>query len=134
MVEQLGGPSTPAVGWALGIERLLLLLETMQLTPIQPAPSIFMITSSPQAYLHALTLADQLRLAFSIAVIVSAGGSSFKTQFKKADQSGAKLALILGEEEMLNHTISIKNLREREEQNTITQATLLDYIARYMEY
>ncbi len=130
LVEQLGGPPTPGVGLALGVERLLLLLEEIQLTPAVPAPDLFMITFGEAAYFQALRLADQIRQHSALVVQVNDVGGSFKSQFKKADKSGASIALIIGEEEMLQQTVGIKHLRERCEQQTVAQQALVAHILR----
>ena len=134
LVEQLGGSPVPAVGFAMGEERLLLLMETLSLTPItEPTPPLFMMAVGDDALQHALVLAETLRNAEDgWPVIVHTAGGSFKSQFKKADKSGARLALILGTDEMQTKTISIKDLRQSEEQVTIPQQELNQYLKAYL--
>ena len=135
LVEQLGGSPVSAVGFAMGEERLLLLMETLSLTPITaPTPPLFMMAVGDDALQHAMVLAETLRNDENKwPVIVHTAGGSFKSQFKKADKSGARLALILGTDEMQTKTISIKDLRQSEEQVTIPQQELNQYIKAYLQ-
>ena len=129
LVEQFGGSSTPAIGFAFGAERLLLLTQSYG-KPLSkaPEPLVFMIAASDPALQQSLVLAEQLRQAFpEKQVLVNLSGGGFKSQFKKADRSNAWFALILGEDELANQQISIKNLRSTHEQVTIHQSQLIEY-------
>ncbi|KTD36667.1 histidyl-tRNA synthetase [Legionella nautarum] len=130
LVEHLGGNPTPAVGFAMGAERLLLLLETLAVVQDNtPIPSIFIIASSDEAMREALVLAEKLRDANQDwLVITNTVGGGFKSQFRKADKSGAEFALILGEDEITQGTIGVKNLRKQEEQVTIPRQQLISYL------
>lgn len=130
LVEHLGGNPTPAVGFAMGAERLLLLLETLAVVQDNtPIPSIFIIASSDEAMREALVLAEKLRDANQDwLVITNTVGGGFKSQFRKADKSGAEFALILGEDEITQGTIGVKNLRKQEEQVTIPRQELISYL------
>lgn len=119
LVEQLGGKATPALGFAIGMERTVLLLQQLQVQPIEQTVDIYFITDGDQAFETGLVLSEQLRPGLN--VLQNCGGGSFKSQFKKADKSGARLALILGEEELQNGTVTIKYLREDRPQETINQ-------------
>ncbi len=134
LVEQLGGSPTPAVGFALGLERIILLLETLGLNPIAEVnTSLFIVTMSPKAMQHGLLLAEKIRHAHpQLHVITHTAGGSFKSQFKKADKSGARLALILGDDELLEHKVSIKDLRNEREQIRIEQDTIAQFLADYL--
>lgn len=134
LVEQLGGEPTPAVGFALGEERLLLLLETLSISlDKQKMPSLFIIATGNKPMQQALSLAEILRNENSNwEIITNTVGGSFKSQFKKADKSGAELALILGEDEAKENKVSIKNLRKHEEQVTIAQVDLIQYLQNYL--
>ena len=134
LVEHLGGNSTPAIGFAIGVERLLLLMETMDKLPAQePVAPLFMIAVGDEALQRALVLAESLRNdAHHWSVVVNTAGGSFKSQFKKADKSGARLALILGIDEVQKQTISVKDLRKSEEQVNIPQEALNQYIQAYL--
>lgn len=130
LVEQLGGTATPAVGFAVGIERLLLLMETLAITPVIEEPAaFFMMAVGDDAMQLALVLAESLRNDENQRqVTVNTAGGSFKSQFKKADKSGARWALILGVDEMREQTISIKDLRQTGEQVSIPQNELNQYL------
>ncbi|MGQ3887764.1 histidine--tRNA ligase [Legionella sp. CNM-1927-20] len=133
LINQLGGNSTPAVGFAMGTERLLLLMETLSvnLTP-KSLPSIFLVATGNDGLQQALIIAEQLHNHNKTwQVITNTSGGSFKSQFKKADKAGAHIALILGDDEVKNHQISIKNLRSNEQQVTISQNELINYLQNY---
>ena len=118
LVEHLGGKPTPAVGWALGIERLVELykLEAADDLP-RSDPDVYIVAVGEAANSQALLLAEQLRNADAgLRVEVNCGGGSYKSQFKRADKSGAALALILGEEEISQQQVGIKTLRTESEQ------------------
>ena len=110
-MEQLGGQATPAVGLALGVERLLLLLETMGTPNSVEKTDIFVITDGEQYQTQALAIAESLRAA-DWKVVVYLGQGRMKAQFKHADKSGARFALILGENEVQEGAVSIKDLLE----------------------
>ncbi len=134
LVEQLGGSLTPAVGFALGIERIILLMELLKtdLTTPQEKKSVFIIATNHKAVTTALSIAETIRDELEyIDVLVNTSGGSFKSQFKKADKSGAQIALILGEDEMAGATVSIKDLRKRTEQITVNRAHVNQYLHDY---
>lgn len=128
LVSHLGGPKTPAVGFAMGAERLLLLMEAQATQTASPPPDAMFLALGEAALVRALTLADALRDALGWRVLVNTSGARFKRQFKEADQSGARFALILGEEEMNTHVIGIKSLRHHEAQITLAQDDLIAYL------
>lgn len=126
LVEVLGGKPAPAVGFGLGIERLLELCELEQATQTLTECDLYIIHQGSEAALKASVIAQQCRQQ-GWRTIVHAGSTSFKSQFKRADASGAAFALILGEQELDTNTISIKSLRqEGEAQVTIAQDQLLN--------
>lgn len=135
LVEQLGGNSTPAAGFALGIERIILLMETLNLLQLKDKKeSLFIIATNDQAVLKGLVIAESIRNAFpSVEIITNTAGGSFKNQFKKADRSGARWALILGEDEIANQSISIKDLRKEAEQITVEQSKLNHCLQDYLK-
>ncbi|MCO3757391.1 histidine--tRNA ligase [Pseudomonas aeruginosa] len=132
LVSQFGGKPTPGVGFAMGVERLVLLLETLGVIPAElnrPA-DLYVCAFGEPAELAALTLAEQLRSAIpSIRLLVNAGAGSFKSQFKKADKSGARFALILGEDEVANRVVGFKPLRDEGEQQSIAWDALPEHLA-----
>ena len=128
LVSQLGGKPTPAVGFAMGLERLVLLLEAR--SPELPARADIYIVSPGQPA-AALLLAEELRDALpGRRIQAHCGGGSFKSQMKKADRSGAQVALILGESELAEGLVSIKPLREDKEQKTVSRQLLVEELAR----
>lgn len=132
LVSQFGGKPTPGVGFAMGVERLVLLLETLGVIPAElnrPA-DLYVCAFGEPAELAALTLAEQLRSAIpGIRLQVNAGAGSFKSQFKKADKSGARFALILGEDEVANRVVGFKPLRDEGEQQSIAWDALPEHLA-----
>src|SRR6478735_26154 len=111
LIEQMGGKSAPAIGFGLGIERLLLLVQELQLQGPDVAPAAYCILASQPALAPAMTLVEALRAA-GLQVTMHAGGGSFKSQMKKADASGARFALILGEDELAQGAVTVKNLAD----------------------
>ena len=132
LISQFGGKPTPGVGFAMGVERLVLLLETLACLPEalhQPADA-FICAFGEAAELAALSLAERLRDAVpGLRLLLNAGGGSFKSQFKKADKSGARYALILGEDELAARVVGCKPLRDDSEQQNIAWSDLSEYLA-----
>lgn len=129
LVEQLGGKPTPALGFALGLERTILLLQQTQTTTLSQPADIYFITDNTLSFQKGLVMANTLRDQLpGISLVMNCGGGSFKNQFKKADKSGARIALILAENEIQSSTITIKFLRESAEQTTINQDELLRFL------
>ena len=132
LVEQLGNKKVPAVGFALGIDRLILLLETLQKFPedIDNFIDIYWVAAGEKAALKAQQLSEQLRDQLpDIRMQLHCGGGSFKSQLKKADKSGARIALILGEDEVDSGTIVIKDLRQGIDQQVISQVDIANGIS-----
>ncbi len=122
LVAELGGSDTPAVGWAIGLERLIILLQQLQEPPLL-ALDFYVVSKGYAAEPQALLLAQKLRGAgFSVELDLSASG--FKKQFARADRSGAVACLILGDEEAQNQTVKLKWMATKEQQ-AIAQADLL---------
>ncbi len=120
LVEQLGGKPVPAIGFALGLERLVALVEEAGQVPERPAADVYMVLVGDDSAAPGLVLAEQLRSALpGLRVQMHCGGGSFKSQFKRADRSGARFALVLAEGEVAAGTVSVKNLRTDEPQRTV---------------
>ncbi|SGY83784.1 Histidyl-tRNA synthetase-Histidine--tRNA ligase [Moritella viscosa] len=130
LVEQLGGKATPAVGFALGIERLVLLLETLELTTdIAGAVDVYIAALGEGADIHGMLLAEQLRDQMpNVKFMMHNGGGNFKKQLKRADQNGAKVALILGSDEIENKQVTVKDLTGKTEQETIAVTELVNQL------
>ncbi|MGM3387392.1 histidine--tRNA ligase [Stutzerimonas stutzeri] len=132
LVTQFGGKPTPGVGFAMGIERLVLLIETLGLVPseLNPPAHAYICAFGEAAELAALALAERLRDELpGLRLLVNAGGGSFKSQFKKADKSGARYALILGEDELAERVVGCKPLRDDTEQQSIAWDALAERLA-----
>ena len=126
LVEKLGGDNTPACGFAIGLERIILLLENKEVSH-QINPDMYILNLGHDARARACNIAELLR-DHNYKVAVNLDGASFKSQMKKADKSGAKIALILGEDEVNNKSIKIKLLRKEVSQEDVLQKNLLSYL------
>ena len=111
LIEQLGGKPTPAVGFGMGFERMLLLLEEVGVAPVVPVPDAYAIVPSAAGLPQVMVALEALRAA-GVAVVLHPGQSSMKSQFKKADASGASFALVFGEDELARGEVAIKPLRD----------------------
>jgi histidyl-tRNA synthetase len=132
LVEQLGGKPTVAVGFAMGLERLILLLETLELVPehVNNQADVYVTAMGDQAVAPAMALAETLRNELPGRIVVShCGGGSFKSQMKKADRSGARFAVILGENEIAQASAGLKPLRDDQPQQEVAQADLAAVLA-----
>ena len=114
LIAQLGGDATPAVGFALGVERLIALLTAAGRRPAAVHPDVYVVVSGgPEAVRQALQLVERLRSERpGVRFELNVGGGNFKAQFRRADRSGAALALILGEEELARGVVGVKPLRD----------------------
>ena len=114
LFEQLGGKPTPAVGWGMGVERMLLLLDAVGVSTPAAAPDVYAIVPSARALAAAMSTCEALRAA-GVSVLMHAAGAeswgNMKSQFKRADVSGARHALIFGDDELACGEVSIKSLR-----------------------
>ena len=120
LIEKLGGRATPAIGWAMGVERLVALHEACGGKVPANAPDVYLVAVGEGTRERAFSLAEELRdRANGIRVETNLGGGSFKAQMKRADKSGAEYALILGEQELEEGRIGVKPLRSSEEQASI---------------
>lgn len=130
LVEQLGGKATPAVGFAMGIERLVLLLETLELIPdaAKASTDVFVVSMGADAELTSFSLAESIREALpNLTVLRHCGGGNFKNQMKKADKSGARFTLILGDNEVANNECQIKDMTTGQQ-----ESCALDKVSEYL--
>ena len=111
LFEQLGGKPTPAIGFGLGIERLLLLLQEIGVPVPGASPDVYAVLPDAAALPQAMVVLDALRAA-GLSVQMHAGGGSLKAQFKKADASGARHALVFGTDELAQGQVAVKPLRD----------------------
>ena len=129
LVEQLGGKPTPAIGFGMGLERIISLLEENSAANLEKRADFYFVASGDME-IKAQLIANKLRRDIeSVRILANCGGGSFKSQFKKADRSGAGFALILGEEELQRGVVGVKSLREDRAQKEV----LLDDLSNYLE-
>ncbi len=129
LVEMLGGRETPAIGFAMGLERLIELISTSEPDIDSATADVYLLGADERFSGVALLLADRIREAFPpLRVQVHCGGGSMKSQFKKADRSGAKVALILGGDEIESGQVTIKFLRDQSEQFSVDQDNCLEHL------
>lgn len=127
LVEQLGGRNAPAAGFALGVERLVELAQEK----LEPAvnPHVYFVVASEQAQPQAMLISESLREQIpGLRLVAHCGSGSFKSQFKRADKSGARIAVILGEDELQNNVVGVKYLREDKPQLSLPQDKLTQLI------
>lgn len=130
LVEQLGGKATPAIGFALGLERLIELLDIPKDILCENNLNVYLVLAGESALSKGMPLAEKWRNEIpEIKLQVNCGGGSIKSQMKKADKSGAELAFILGDDEIEKNVVAIKYLREKKEQEVIE----LDKITSYLQ-
>ncbi|MEI7839662.1 MAG: histidine--tRNA ligase [Methylococcaceae bacterium] len=130
LIEQLGGKANSAIGFAMGMERLVLLLETLADIQVENTVDVYLIRVGETAEKVGLRLAEQLRTELStLKLQVDCAGGSIKSQFKKADKSGATVALILGENEVARGVIGVKLLRdEKSEQQNLVMSEVIEFL------
>ena len=136
LVELLGGKPCPAVGLAMGLERLIMLLDGMGVVPDSVAQQIdlYLVAVGDVAG-YGMRLAEELRSGLpNIRIETHCGGGSFKSQMKKADKSGAAIAIILGEDELASETVQVKFLRQDRDQETVDQANIVEFLNVNFEY
>lgn len=127
LIQQLGGSPTPAIGFAAGLERLVLLLQTVR--ECKQAPHIYVMFDSEVAIPFGLKVLEPLRDALpQVAIETHLAGGSFKSQFKRADKSGAVWAIIIGADEVKDNLISLKNLRQEMPQRRMGITDLILYL------
>lgn len=123
LVKELGGPDTQAVGWAIGMERLVLLLQQLESNPVK-TPDLYVVSRGEAAEAQGLLLAQKLRKS-GLSVELDLSGSAFGKQFKRADRSGAVVCLVIGDAEAEHKTVNLKWLASGEQQ-AIAQSDLIE--------
>lgn len=125
LVAQLGGKATPAVGFAMGLERLVLMLEQLDAVSLPEAVDVYVSAMGEAAELPAIRVAENLRDRFpTLRVMQHCGGGNFKKQLKRADKSGARIAVIMGDDEVARDVVSVKFLRDEQPQQEMTMSQL----------
>lgn len=135
LISQLGGEATPAIGFAMGVERVVALLEQQDAAPTESKTDIYVVAQGETALRAALPLAESIRLrAPARRVEVNLGGGNFKAQFRRADRSGAALAVVVGEDELARGVVQLKPLREAEATPSETAlATAAEAVAQWFQ-
>ena len=133
LVEQLGGHAAPGVGFAMGLERLVLLVQEVNAAvPVANTVDVYLVYSGEGATLNAFQLAETIRSALpQVRVMTHCSGGKFQKQFKRADKVDAKLALVIGEAEVAEKTVVVKDLRSSAEQVTISQADIIETLTKH---
>ena len=130
LVQQFGGKATPAAGFAAGLERLILLLQVLELPADEPT-DLYVVSADETTLSHAMAETDRIRADYpGLNVTQHLGGGSFKSQFKRADKSGAKWALIFGHDEVASGSVTIKPMRSDGEQETLSASELNEFLSR----
>lgn len=131
LIEQLGGKPAPGIGFGMGMERVLLLLAEKGLLPERKACDVFIVNQGAGAATFAMQLAQSLRQV-GCSVIQNMGDGSFKSQMKKADGSGAAVALVIGENEVASGQVVVKPLRAEATQETVVAANVVEAVRRFL--
>lgn len=133
LIEQLGGKPNFAVGFAMGMERLLALVELAGNDPLERSIDVYMIRVGELAEKEGLRLAEEIRNEVpGLKLQVNCGGGSFKSQFKKADKIGAEYAIILGDDEVSRKELAIKSLRSEQGQKTFNQEQAIAFLQEFL--
>jgi histidyl-tRNA synthetase len=133
LVEYLGGRPTPAVGFALGLERLVALLEAEGIDLPDSSPHAYLVLNGDQGVRRGMVFAGELRDAVKgLRLLTNCGGGSFKSQFRRADKSGAGIALVIGDDEAEQGQVTLKTLRGESAQETLSQADAAGRLGRLL--
>lgn len=132
LVKQLGGKGSPGVGFAMGVERLVLLLEELSVFPegLDVVADVYIVAAGEGTQVKAFDLARKLRSESDLRIVQNMGQGSFKSQMKRADKSGARYAVILGTNEVETNTVLLKPLQSDEPQKSVAEEELLGYISK----
>ncbi len=128
LVQQLGGKAAPAIGMAIGMERLVALCDDRAARQTAMAPQVYVVSIGPEAEQTGLKIAELLREK-CVRVVNHCGGGSMKQQMKQADRRGAEYALILAQEEMGKDVVTVKMLRQKSEQQQVKIDQIVDFIS-----
>ncbi|MSQ81016.1 MAG: histidine--tRNA ligase [Candidatus Methylopumilus sp.] len=128
LIERLGGEKTPACGFGIGMERIVLLLEEIGVN-VKNIPDVYVVNLGEEAEKKALSISETLREK-GLKVVLNSGGSSFKSQMKRADKSGALCAIIIGDDEIKQSAVQIKFMRQEDGQSVVKFNDLADFILK----
>jgi histidyl-tRNA synthetase len=133
LISELGGQATPAIGCAIGLERLIELVDLLDQNQQNDPPKIYIVAVGALAEGQGLILAEELRDTYqNFSIEMNLGGGSFKQQFKRADKAGADIALIIGEDEIADNTVGIKSMKSGDQQKSVKRKDLLDKINQFL--
>ena len=133
LVEQLGAQPTPAVGFAIGLERFILLLQSINAVEVENPVDVYFCAVGDEAVRQSMVIAEQLRDQISgIRILTNCSGGNFKKQFKRADMSGALFALVLADDELAKNEIGIKNLRVESEQLNVKISAVAEELKKLL--
>ena len=133
LVEQLGAQPTPAVGFAIGLERFILLLQSINAVEVENPVDVYFCAVGDEAVRQSMVIAEQLRDQISgIRILTNCSGGNFKKQFKRADKSGALFALVLADDELAKNEIGIKNLRVESEQLNVKISAVAEELKKLL--
>jgi len=129
LVEQLGGKATTAIGFAMGVERLVSMVEQSSVNIEPGTPDIYVIIAGKKAQQYTLPIIEMIRdKQPDVSILANCDGGSFKSQMKRADKSGASYAFIVGDDEVGENKVCVKNLRKNEEQQKLNQDELIRFL------
>ncbi len=135
LVAQLGGAATPGIGWAMGQERIVMMLEKLGLVPAHAAPHVYLVLVGEPAAVLGFKVAERLREAWpALRLQTNLGGGNFKAQFKRADKSGAQFALVLGDEEAARGVVALKDLRREAAQEECAIERLGERVGQLLNF
>jgi histidyl-tRNA synthetase len=133
LVEHLGGDPTPGIGWALGEERIVLVMKELGLPGDVIQPQVYCVVAGDAAERAALTLCERLRDAYAgLRIELNLGGGNFKAQFRRADRSGATVAVILGDNEVARGTVAVRSLKAESPQVECAQGDLARRLVEWL--
>ena len=133
LVEQLDAQPTPAVGFAIGLERFILLLQSINAVEVENPVDVYFCAVGDEAVRQSMVIAEQLRDQISgIRILTNCSGGNFKKQFKRADKSGALFALVLADDELAKNEIGIKNLRVESEQLNVKISAVAEELKKLL--
>jgi len=134
LVAELGGQATPAIGCAIGLERLIELVDQSDQNKQTDPQKIYIVAVGSEAEEQGFLIAEELRDAYpEFSIQMNLNGGNFKQQFKRADKAGSDIALILGDNEIKQQTVGVKPMRTEDPQQTVDRKRLLSIISQFLQ-